>query len=68
MVRGVAVLGVLALSLVGSGSVAYAYDQRVDPNAANRAEISFAPSQDILRALDAAHGRRPAADKNTPRQ
>jgi len=54
MVRGVAVLGVLALSLVGSGSVAYAYDQRVNPNAANRAEISFAPSQDILRALDAA--------------
>src|SRR5215204_1779146 len=53
MMRSVAVLAVLALSLAGSSFAAHAYYHRVDPGAASRSEISFAPSQNILRALNA---------------
>jgi hypothetical protein len=53
MMRCVTVLAISALSLAGSDFAAHAFDHRVDPGAASRAEISFAPSRNILRALDA---------------
>lgn len=40
------------LSIAGSCVVAHAYDPRIDPEAASRSEISFAPSRDVLRALN----------------
>ena len=42
MARRVAVLGVLTLSVAGSCATAYAYDARIDPGAASRAEITIA--------------------------
>ena len=53
MMRSVAVLVVSALSLAGSSFAVHAFDHRVDPGAASRTEISFAPSRNIWRPLNA---------------
>jgi hypothetical protein len=42
MAHRVVVLGVLALSLAGGCTAAYAYDSRIDPGATSRAEITIA--------------------------